>query len=95
MYDQGYITKEEYEKAKAEEVKIVASKDALKETDNNSYFVDALIDQVVRALMDKFGYEKTHANQIFYSSGYKIYATVDANIQKTMETVFPTRKPMA
>ena len=33
---------EEYEKAKTEEVKIVASKDALKETDNNSYFVDAL-----------------------------------------------------
>ena len=92
MYDQGYISKEEYEKAKAEEVKIVASKDALKETDNNSYFVDALIDQVVRALMDKFGYEKTHANQIFYSSGYKIYATVDSNIQKTMESVFSDQK---
>lgn len=92
MYDQGYITKEEYEKAKAEEVKIVASRDALKETDNNSYFVDALIDQVVKALMDKFGYEKTHANKIFYSSGYKIYATVDANIQKTMESVFSDQK---
>lgn len=92
MYDQGYITKEEYEKAKTEEVKIVASKDALKETDNNSYFVDALIDQVVKALMDKFGYEKTHANKIFYSSGYKIYATVDANIQKTMESVFSDQK---
>ena len=92
MYDQGYISKEEYEKAKAEEVKIVASRDALKETDNNSYFVDALIDQVVKALMDKFGYEKTHANKIFYSSGYKIYATVDANIQKTMESVFSDQK---
>ena len=85
-------TKEEYEKAKTEEVKIVASKDALKETDNNSYFVDALIDQVVKALTDKFGYEKTHANKIFYSSGYKIYATVDANIQKTMESVFSDQK---
>ncbi|MFQ8952944.1 MAG: transglycosylase domain-containing protein [Oscillospiraceae bacterium] len=87
LYNQGRIRK-----AKAEEVKIVASRDALKETDNNSYFVDALIDQVVKALMDKFGYEKTHANKIFYSSGYKIYATVDANIQKTMESVFSDQK---
>lgn len=92
MWDQGYITKEEYEKAKAEEVTVVASKDALKENENNTYFVDALIDQVISDLCDKYGYEKSHANNIFYSSGYKIYATVDNNIQGIMEEVFSDSK---
>lgn len=92
MYDQGYITEEEYNEAKAEEVEIVASKDALNESDNNSYFVDALIDQVINDLMEEYGYEKTHATQLFYSGGYKIYATLDTDIQSTMEKVFSNEK---
>ena len=58
MYDQGYITREQYEKAKEEDINLVASKEALKENENNTYFVDALIDQVIADLMDKYGYEK-------------------------------------
>lgn len=92
MYDQGYITKEEYEAAKAEDVKIVASKDALNESEVNSYFVDALIDQVVGDLCDRYGYEKKHADNLFYSGGYKVYATVDTKIQSIMEDVFSDSK---
>lgn len=92
MYDQGYITKEQYEKAKEEDINLVASKEALKENENNTYFVDALIDQVIADLMDKYGYEKNHATNIFYSGGYKIYATVDNKIQGIMEEVFSDSK---
>lgn len=92
MCDQGYITKAQRDEAKSAEFKVSASKEALKESENNSYFVDAVIDQVVSDLMDKYGYEKTHANSLFYSSGYKVYATVDTKIQKIMEDVFTDSK---
>lgn len=92
MYDQGYITKEEYEAAKTEEIKIIASKDVLNETEINSYFVDALIDQVVNDLCEQYGYEEKHAENLFYSGGYKIYATVDTKIQGIMEGVFSDSK---
>lgn len=88
MYDQGYISKEEYETAKSTEINLVASKEELNETEINSYFVDALINQVVSDLSEKYGYEPKRAKNMFYSSGYKIYATMDPNIQSVMEEVF-------
>jgi len=88
MYDQGYITKEEYEKAKNEDIKIVADERVLNPNDVNSYFVDALIDQVISDLSKEYGYDSAHANHLFYNSGYRIYATVDTKIQSAAEEVF-------
>ena len=88
MYDQGYITKEEYEAAKNTEINLVAYKEELNETEINSYFVDALINQVVNDLSERYGYEPKRAKNMFYSGGYKIYATMDTGIQSAMEEVF-------
>jgi len=88
MYKQGYINREEYDNALAEEIKIVADEKALNESEINSYFIDALIGQVTDDLVEKYGYERAHASNLFYTGGYKIYATVDKEIQDAMETVF-------
>ncbi len=88
MLSQGYITETEYNDALKEEIEIVASKDALNETEVNSYFVDALIRQVTNDLADKYGYDDKHAANIFYSGGFKIYTTMDPKIQSAVETVF-------
>ncbi len=88
MLDQGYITEEEYEKALKEEIKIVAQEGVRNQDDVNSYFVDALIEQITDDLAEEYGYDKAHANQLFYNSGYKIYATVDPDIQAAAEEVF-------
>ena len=88
MYTQGYINKEEYEKAKEEKIKIVADERVLSANDVNSYFVDALIDQVVSDLSEKYGYDDAYASSLFYNSGYRIYATVDTKIQSAAEEVF-------
>ena len=88
MYDQGYITKEEYEEAKDTELNIVAEKRVLSQSQVNSYFVDALINQVSKDLAKQYGYDEAHANQLFYNSGYKIYATVDTEMQSAAENVF-------
>ena len=88
MKDQGYISESEDEAALAEQLNIVASKDVLNESEINSYFVDALIEDVINDLVEKYGYEKNHASKNFYSGGYKIYATLDTKVQDNLEKVF-------
>lgn len=92
MHEQKYITDEEYEQAKNEELVVTASKEVLNEVEVNSYFVDALITQVTNDLADKYGYEPSHASNNFYSGGYKIYATIDPSIQQTVNSVFEDTK---
>ena len=88
MNDQGYITDEEYEAAKNTELTIVAEKRVLNQNNINSYFIDALISQVSKDLAEEYGYELSHANNLFYNNGYKIYATVDTKMQEAAESVF-------
>ena len=95
MYEQKYITKAEYDEAVKEEVKIVANKAVLNQGKINSYFVDALITQVSEDLAEKYGYDQSHANKLFYNGGYKIYATVDTKMQEIAEEVFLDSKTYA
>ncbi|MBR7071672.1 MAG: transglycosylase domain-containing protein [Clostridia bacterium] len=88
LKNQQYITEEEYQAALAEEVKIVADENVLKQNDMNSYFVDALIDQVVNDLVKTYGYEKKHAENMFYTAGYKIYATLIPSVQDKIDAAF-------
>lgn len=88
MLEQGLITKKEYNQAKSEKLVVVGNKAALKEETINNYFVDALIDDVVVALMDKYDWERERAEANFYNGGYKIYATIDPHIQTIMEDVY-------
>ena len=88
MLSQKLITKDEYDAALKEELNLTASKENLNEDEVNSYFVDALIRQVTNDIADKYGYEEAHAATNFYSGGYKIYTTLDPEIQSSVETVF-------
>lgn len=88
MHDQGYITEEEYNEAMNAELKIVADKSVLSQDTVNSYFVDAIITEVSEDLAEKYGYDQAHANKLFYTGGYKIYATLDTEIQSVAEKVF-------
>ncbi len=88
MLEQGYITKEQHEAVLKEELNLVASRENLNETEVNNYFVDALIANVTNDLMDKYGWDKAHASENFYSGGYKIYTTLDPDIQAAVDEVF-------
>lgn len=88
MKAQGYITEDEYNSALSEELNLVASREVLNEVEVNSYFVDALISQVTDDLAEKYGYDDKHASTNFYTGGYKIYATLDPDIQNTIDKVF-------
>lgn len=91
MYDQGYISESEYKKAKAEELVVVASKDNTKEVKVNSYFIDALIEEVTADLAKTYNYDSTYASKNFYNGGYKIYCTMIPSVQETIEKYFKNK----
>lgn len=88
MLEEKYITQEEHDAALKEELNLVASREELNETEVNNYFVDALIVDVTNDLAEKYGWDEVHASENFYSGGYKIYATLDPDIQSTVDEVF-------
>ena len=92
MLEQGYITEKEYDKAKAEELKVVADKSVLKEVEINNYFVDALIEDVIAALSKEFECSKKDAESMFYNGGLKIYSTLDPKVQEAMESVYTSEE---
>jgi len=85
MLECGFITKEEHDAALKEEIVVVANKDNVFNEEDNSYFVDALIEEVIQGLANKYNIDKSEASNNFYNGGYKIYATVDPEIQAILE----------
>lgn len=88
MLDQGWITQEAYDEAEADNpysrIQIVDSETSDNEV--NSYFVDALTDQVLADLIKK-GYTETQAYTLLYSGGLYIYSTQDPEIQSIVDDV--------
>ncbi len=96
MYNNGYITKEQCQKSKNEELKLrkkpsttlSTTQTVENEEEYNSYFVDAVIDDVAKKLVKEKGYTKEYATEQIYKGGYKIYTTVDLDMQKKLEKVY-------
>ena len=89
MKDQGYITEEQYETALADDVysRIQVVNEDNDETLINTYFVDALTEDVLADLQGA-GYTEQQAFTLLYSGGLKIYSTQDPDIQKICDEVF-------
>lgn len=89
MEEQGYISHEEYEEAMADDVysriQVIDSENG--ESTVNSYFVDALTDDVLADLIAA-GYNETQAYTLLYSGGLKIYSTQDPAIQAICDEAF-------
>ncbi|MBR4910817.1 MAG: transglycosylase domain-containing protein [Clostridia bacterium] len=90
MLEQGYINNEEYDAAKAEleQLKVVSSLEAVRETSVNNYYVDALIVQVTKDLAKKYNMDMSEAAKNFYEGGYKIYSTVNPTVQAAVDKVY-------
>lgn len=91
MLDLGYITQSEYDSACAEDIasEVVGSNDTNDGTESyHSYFVDSVITELAKQLMDEKNISKKQAYNAIYSGGLQIYTTVDTNMQKIMEDSF-------
>ena len=90
MLEQGYITQIEYDEAMADDVYSriqVINQETDEGTSINSYFVDALTNDVLDDLIAA-GYNETQAYTLLYSGGLKIYSTQNPKIQSICDSVF-------
>lgn len=88
MLELDKITMDEYAQSCLEDLTIDKSQQSDFEIPINNYFVDTLIDQIIDDLSEKYNCSKNTASSMLYNGGYKIYASVDPEIQDTMESVF-------
>ncbi len=90
MLEQGYISQAEYDEAMADNVydRIQTVNTEVGEDTTNSYFVDALTEQLLDDLVNKAGYNESQAYTLLYSGGLKIYSTQDPAIQSICDDVF-------
>ncbi|WP_105619388.1 transglycosylase domain-containing protein [Vallitalea okinawensis] len=87
MYEQNYITADEYATAQKENVYENIKQIDLENQENatfNSYFVDAVIEDVL-ADFQEAGYSEDQAYNSIYRGGLTIYTTQDSNMQKITE----------
>lgn len=94
MLRQGYISQNEHDEAVAEELKFYQPQEEEKKTVTNvqSYFVDYVLTQVKKDLMEKYNLSSDAASIKIYNSGLKIYTTQDSNVQKIMNEEFTNIK---
>lgn len=92
MKEQNYISEEAYQTALADDVysriELVNTEEYVGKSNVNSYFVDALVDEVTNDLVEELGYTSTQAYNLIYRSGLSIYTTQDTEIQKIVDDVF-------
>ncbi len=88
MHELGYITQEEFYEAYFEEVELDFSQKEDLDSEINDYFVDTLIEDVIDDLAEKYDCEKDIASQMFYNGGFKIYSTMNPEIQFIMEETY-------
>ncbi len=87
MWQQGYITEEEYGNACAQPIGLEAGVVDVPETETTSYFTDKVIEDVRDALVDTYGLTREEASNLLYNGGLQIYTTVDMELQSAMEQV--------
>lgn len=92
MLEQGYIDQTQYEKAVVQELKLAVPGQSVNTVKVQSYFVDQVINEVKKDLMSEKGISEKIALSMVYNNGFKIYTTMDPEIQKTMDTVFTDDK---
>lgn len=102
MRDQGKISQEQFNDALNEKIKLLGYIAASDESKNSgvteissneyqSYYVDFVIDSVIKDLQVKYDLTESEAWRKVYYGGLKIYSAVDLSVQDQMEDVYYNR----
>lgn len=85
MLEQGYITREEYDIATADD--IMLSIHDSRDDDFTSWFTETVISDLLNDFLEQ-GYTKQYAYSRIFHGGLKIYSTVDPKIQGIAEKYY-------
>ena len=89
MLDQNKISQEEYDTAVAQEMVFARGEDD-RVWEAYSYYVDAVIDQVIKDLRD-LGYPEDVAADMVYAGGLQIYSCYEPSVQAAVDAVYQDR----
>lgn len=88
MYEQGYITKKEYNEAVEEELNFVHGANEPYSPNIYSYYEEVVISDVVNDLVKQKGISRDAARLLVYNGGYQIYSCIDTEIQKAVDSIY-------
>lgn len=88
MYNQGYISYEEYKAACAEELVFSRSPETEYTQDVYSYYEEVVINDVISDLMQTKKISSSAARQLVFNGGYNIYSFYNPSIQATVNSVY-------
>lgn len=89
MLELEYITEEEYNSAYDAEIELnYKGRATTTENTANSWYTDAVIDDVIGALVDEYGFTREYASNLVWTGGLQIYTLMDPEVQKTLEEVY-------
>ncbi|MBQ3009788.1 MAG: transglycosylase domain-containing protein [Oscillospiraceae bacterium] len=87
-HESGFITKEEYEAAKAEELHFVRSEASEFEQYIYSYYEEVVYEDVINDLMEQKGINEKTAKSLLLYGGYQIYSCIDMDIQNILDSYY-------
>ena len=88
MYKQGYLNKDEYEQAKAEELDFVRGENEPSRATPYSYYEEVVISDVISDLAEAKGISREAARRLVYNAGYEIYACIDMDMQAKVDAIY-------
>jgi len=88
MLEHSLITQAEYNVAVNRKLVLDMTYDEVTGTTTNSWFTDAVIEDVIADLQEELDISYIAASTMLYSQGLSIYTTMDPFVQETLEDVF-------
>ena len=89
MLDLGMLTQSEYDQWINYEVQLAPREEVEATSDGmtalTDWHTDQVIEDVITDLQDEYNYTRAYATNMVYSGGYRIYSTMDPDIQKSLE----------
>lgn len=89
MLELECITEDEYNSAYDKELELNYKGRAVTNANTaNSWYVDAVIDDVIDALVNEYGFTRDYASDLVWTGGLQIYTLMDPEVQETLEEVY-------
>ncbi len=88
MYDQGYITYQEYVDAVNQELVFKRAVNEERTYEIYSYYAEVVISDVIQDLIEETGLSSEVATRLVYSGGYQIYSCIDMDIQNIVDSIY-------
>ena len=89
MQELGMISHSECEKWLNYDVQLAPRKDVEATSDGltalTDWHTDQVLEDVITDLQEEYNYTRAYATNMVYSGGYRIYSTMDLNVQKSLE----------